>query len=229
MDMTLIARPIDAWPGALTPEHKRAETPFTADWDSTVTLLEREVFYIAGDSEIVLQLAVSEREIRNDGWINSRAIPTHPGVIISFTDMTTGQPLRFSTDHFTNRGYGKYLSGWKSNVRAIAKGLEHLRALERYGLGSGHEQYVGWQQIGSGEPMALGAGMTADAAARILLDGAQADTGADNVRKVISDRAFRREVYVEAQKRTHPDQRDGSDAASQLVNEARDVLTRYAP
>ena len=35
----LIARPIDAWPGQLTPDHDRELARFSAPWSDTVDLL----------------------------------------------------------------------------------------------------------------------------------------------------------------------------------------------
>lgn len=148
--MRLVARPIDEWPGALTPESRRTDSPFTASWTDTVNLLEREVEKLAGPTAtVVVQLAVTERDCRLDGWVRADAKPTHPGVIVSF-DSKHG-PLRYSTDIHRSATWsrGRYLPGWQANVRAIALGLEALRKVDRYGIARGGEQYRGWKAIPS--------------------------------------------------------------------------------
>lgn len=144
--MRLVARPIDQWPGALTPEYRRTYSQFTASWSDTVLLLEREVRHLAGDDvTVVLQMAVTERDCRLDGWIKANAHPAHPGVVLAF-DSKHG-PLRYSTDLHKGQGYGGKLPGWQANVRAIALGLEALRKVDRYGIARGGEQYRGWKAI----------------------------------------------------------------------------------
>lgn len=146
--MRLVARPLEQWPGPLTPEGMRHDSQFTASWSDTVNLLEKEVGMLAGhDATLVLQLAVTERDCRLDGWIRADARPAHPGAILAF-DSKHG-PLRYSTDlyrHGSTYG-GRYLVGWQANVRAIALGLEALRKVDRYGIARGGEQYRGWKAI----------------------------------------------------------------------------------
>ncbi len=153
--MRLVVRPIDEWPGALTPASRRTSSPFTASWDDTVALLEREVTHLAGSAAtVVLQAAVTERDCRLDGWIRADAKPTHPGVIVAF-DSKHG-PLRYSTDlHGDGWMPERYLTGWRANVRAIALGLEALRKVDRYGISKGGEQYRGWKALPSGESSAV--------------------------------------------------------------------------
>ncbi len=146
--MRLIARPIDEWPGALTPVRQRVSSPFTATWTSTLLLLEREVEMLAGPTAtIVMQLAITERDCRLDGGVRAAASPAHPGVIVAF-EATRHGPLRYSTDIHDDRWLPKrYLTGWQANVRAVALGLEALRKVDRYGIARGGEQYRGWKAI----------------------------------------------------------------------------------
>ncbi len=149
--MRLSVRPIETWPGDLTPEAEREPSRFRANWLATVELLGREVANLDGE-EVVLQAAVRERDCRIDGWIRADAVPSHPGVIVSF-DSRHG-PLRYWTDRF---GWGgqRHLPGWQANVRAIALGLEALRSVDRYGIARAGEQYVGYRQLtaGAASPM----------------------------------------------------------------------------
>jgi len=225
--MELVARPIDQWPGPLRASYERQSSNFTADWQDTTALLEREVSHLAGDSvTVVLQLAITERDCRNDGWIRSDARPAHPGAIISFPDRK-GTPLRFSTDKFEDNTWGlsKYLRGWKANVRAIALALEALRKVDRYGIGSGGEQYVGWQAIAAESSIALGNGqMTPRDAARALLDAAHLPTDEPSITAFLADRESWARVYRTAAGNMHPDRPTGSEAAFKLVSEAKAVL-----
>lgn len=145
--MRLLYRPIDVWPGELTEEAYREGHTFKASWSNTLELLEREVRHLGAD-EVVLQVAADERAMRLDGGLRADAKPTHPGVIVSFESRTHGA-LRYFTDRFT-RNWGHQAPGWQANVRAIALGLEKLRAVERYGIANRGEQYTGWQALPSG-------------------------------------------------------------------------------
>lgn len=129
-------RPIVTFPGEF--HASRRSNQFSAGFTQTVELLERELAKL-GAREAAIELAVTEDEIRLDGWPRASARPSHSGVIVSF-DSRHG-PLRYGTDAFSN---------WIANLRAIALGLEALRKVERYGIGKRGEQYVGWRQLGAG-------------------------------------------------------------------------------
>ena len=217
MGVTLIARPIgDDWPGELTPDDERKFSRFDASWSATVDLLCREVEMLGGD-EVVLQLAISERDCRNDGWIRADARPAHPGAIVSFE--SRHGPLRYSTDRFKGTGYGGRLPSWQANVRAIALGLEALRTVDRYGIGHGGEQYRGWNALPPATPM--GAAMTAETAAQILIDVTDAwDLQAP---EVIGNADLIQQLYRSAAAATHPD-RGGDPAEFRRVTDARDIL-----
>lgn len=137
--MEIRCRPISNFP----PEFHASPTfsnPFRAGWSDTMELLEREITKL-GSHAVVIELALTEAEIRLDGWPRASARPSHPGVVVSF-DSRHG-PLRYGTDAFSN---------WQANVWAIALGLEALRKVERYGIGKRGEQYQGWRQLESGGP-----------------------------------------------------------------------------
>lgn len=208
---SIIYRPIETWPGELT-RHRRG-SQFSADFRSTVRLLSDEVDHLTDprfDTLIVVQLAVDERELRRDGsGLLAHVQPEHPGVIVSFESDDAG-PLRFSCDRY-DAGRGQ---GWRHNLRAIALGLQALRAVDRYGLGSGREQYTGFGALPPGAPTAMGpATMTIDQAQRLLgLDGAPYSVP-DDVR-----RAYRRLAAEH-----HPD-RGGDPDLFREATVARDLL-----
>lgn len=198
MSVRLRVRPLQSWPETLT--RHRVHAPFRSTYDNTRGLLEREVGHL-GAREAVIQLALTESEIRVDGtYPLASASPAHPGVVVSF-DSKHG-PLRYSTDRFRS---------WQDNLRAIALALEALRKVDRYGVGSGGEQYRGWNALGSGTPMR--AAMTYDEAQRLLgLDG-----GAYAVPDDVTA-AVRR-----LSKLHHPDVGGDADLFRRLI-EARDLL-----
>lgn len=214
-------RPIETWPGELT-RHRRG-SQFSADFRSTVRLLSDEVDHLTDpqfDTLIVVQLAVDERELRRDGsGLLAHVQPEHPGVIVSFESDDAG-PLRFSCDRY-DAGRGQ---GWRHNLRAIALGLQALRAVDRYGLGSGREQYTGFGALPPGAPMAMGAAMTVEEAALLLAESAGQGAG-------LAHRLTEGEgivlAYRVAAKRHHPDAGGDPDLFRRLT-EARDLLVAHA-
>src|SRR5690349_15087060 len=116
----VVTRPLVLWPHAETRGRKRSQ--FKAAWSDTVWLLEREVGLLGG-RQAVMQIAITEDDLRLDGRIRANARPTHPGVVVSFE--SRHGPLEYATDVFDD---------WQDNVRAIALGLEALRKVDRYGI-----------------------------------------------------------------------------------------------
>lgn len=221
----VLLRPIDVWPGRLRDENQRIGSPFTASWSDTTRLLTREVDFLAGSrAEVVVQIACRDRDLYVDGsGLNSRFRDvSHPGVVVSFTTKS-GRPLQFATDVHTNRGWGGYLPGWQSNVRAVALALEALRKVDRYGVGQAEQQYVGWQALPPGTPMPS-AKLTKDDAARVLVDYGDGDV---DVHDVIDGAHVHttlvRELFRRAAKREHPDA-GGDPAIYRRLVEARDIL-----
>lgn len=137
--MEIKCRPISTFPKEFHAS-PTFSNPFRSGWTATMNLLERELEKL-GARSAVIELALTEREIRLDGWPRSEARPSHPGAVISF-DSKHG-PLRYGTDAFPD---------WQANVRAIALGLEALRKVDRYGIGKRGEQYQGWRALGDGTP-----------------------------------------------------------------------------
>jgi len=213
--MRLLARPIDTWPGASTPEARRTVSPFTATWASTLVLLEREVTKLAGaGATVVLQLAIAERDCRLDGGVRADARPTHPGVIVAFETKKHG-PLRYSTDIYQTASWGHnrrppLLPGWQANVRAVALGLEALRKVDRYGIARGGEQYRGWKALpaaGGGEPVAV--------LASVVGISREAASG------VVSGTESARSLYRSALKAAHPDHGGSRDLLEQVQDAGR--------
>jgi hypothetical protein len=187
-------RPIQNWPGELTPDSRRRPSPFSAEWPSTRTLLDREL-EAQGATAVVLHVAYDEADLRLDGLPYARAQAHHPGVVLSFNrDGNPRERLQFATDRFDR---------WQDNVRAIALALEALRKVDRYGVTSGGQQYAGFKAIPqSTDP--------ADA----IQTAAQAHAYLDEQ----WDGDVRRALYA-----THPD-RGGDEDEFRKVQRARELI-----
>lgn len=125
-------------PATFNAVRERRHAPFRAYWGATIDLLERELRML-GASNVVLEVALEEKDLRLDGKPRAQARAAHPGVVISFN--SKWGPLRYATDEFRT---------FQENIRAVALSMEALRKVDRYGVSRRGEQYRGWRQIESG-------------------------------------------------------------------------------
>lgn len=132
-------RPLTTWPGERIVQPR--SSPFRAPLSETAGLLDRELGML-GATWVVMELAITEADLRLDGMVRANAIPNHPGVVLSMGDTLHG-PLRYATAEFRT---------WQDNLRAIALALEALRKVDRYGVSKRGEQYRGWRQLTAGGP-----------------------------------------------------------------------------
>lgn len=217
--MRLIHRPIEAWPGTMTRDAERQFSPFRraardGSWrrdevplSDTLELLERELRALGCRDEAVLQVAVRERDM--DGGVRADAKPEHPGVILNFK--SHHGELSYACDTFRT---------WQSNLRAIAKGLEALRLVDRYGVGNG-AQYTGYRALGAGTPLPA-ARMSVEDAAQFIAAHAWPDAEIDH-QEVIDDLET---AYRLAAKQLHPDA-GGTDTDFQRLQEAKQVIEAF--
>jgi hypothetical protein len=130
-------RPLDQWPGERNKNRKDAT--FRATYPKTLDELENELSKIKA-KEIIIQVeGLTRDDIRNDGWPRSGNWKNGyggPGVIVSFESPKGA--MSFPCDKFRD---------WQDNLRAIAKSLEALRMVDRYGVTRGNEQYRGWARL----------------------------------------------------------------------------------
>lgn len=130
----LTVRALGEWPGReLTKE--RRPSPFDTPLPETLRQLLRELRHL-GAERVVMELAITEADLRLDGLPRASARASHPGVVLSF--QSAHGPLRYHVDAFTS---------WQANLRAIVLGLESLRRVSRYGMGAAGEQYRGWRAL----------------------------------------------------------------------------------
>lgn len=139
-------RPLPVWP---YPERERRYgSRFGNDrrsgrslWDAALDLLQAEVEAIDGD-DVVIGVVADPAAISFSGALKggTRAV-RYRGVEVSF-DVPGLTRRVFHTDTFDDVA---------QNLRAIGLGLEALRAVNRYGITSGTEQYAGFAMLTAGE------------------------------------------------------------------------------
>lgn len=238
-DLRIVWKPITRWPREQTVN--REPTPFrgrervyengkswTRDtgpigWDVTRLDLERELRAL-GVREAVVQLALTDRDIRVDGEIKANARLAHPGVILTFTAVGNGA-LTFACDKWTT---------WQANIRGVAKGLEALRLLDRYGITTTGEQYAGWKELPSGIPLSQRAEaeeMSVEQAARVIVGWISGTHDlSQNARTAVEDRDYRKYAYRQAWRHLHPDASgEGDTDAMVRLERAMKVLEDNDP
>lgn len=140
--LTYTTRPLSdrSW---LSSPAKRRPTPFDSTWGATLNLLAREVEQLRGKA-VVIEVDVPESGIRLDGGLRANAKAASPAVVVAFESMHG--PLLYRCDRFVSK-WSHQGDDWQQNVRAIAKTLESLRAVDRYGATNTGQQYTGWKQL----------------------------------------------------------------------------------
>ncbi len=202
-------RPLGPWIGLVT-RNRQSGATFRAPWSKTLDLIGKETAAL-GARLVVIQVDVTEGDLRRDGMLRANAKVGFPGVRVSF-DSRHG-PLTYASDTYTE---------WRANVRAIALSLQALRAVDRYGVSKSGEQYRGWAAIESG----AGPLMSADAASRFV---AQQAGGGFDAAGVLADPEIRARAYRAAARRLHPDAGGDPDdfkrlgAARRLLDETGGV------
>jgi hypothetical protein len=136
--------PISEWIGPKTESYRRKSATFRATYVQTLDLLETELNHLRA-KDILIQAYLKREDIRNDGWPRAGARPTSPGVIVTFEVKTSGRQftMSFPCDRFDR---------WEDNLRAVAKSLEALRMVDRYGVTRNNEQYTGFAALPPADP-----------------------------------------------------------------------------
>jgi hypothetical protein len=235
-DVSITWRPLTQWPSGrpLTPHWQREDANFVrGEWKQNVagdvnsgakyskvrtpltqTLkdLDRELDMI-GARDVVVQLDISEQQLRLDGGLRSDAAAKSPPIVLTFTRKKT--PYVFACDHFKR---------WQDNLRAIALGLDGLRRLERYHIAQTGDQYRGWLALpaaGATVPT-LSTGQAATLIARLA--GAP-DTDARS-KEILTNPANAEFCLRLAKAKTHPDA-GGRNEDWTLLQEAERILRAH--
>ena len=209
-------RPLDHWPGERTKWRKDAT--FRSTYPQTLDLLETELSKLSARAgSVVIQVEnLTLKDIRNDGSLRSWKLGERgyggPGVIVTFE--SSKGVISMPCDKFGD---------WQDNLRAIAKSLEALRMVDRYGVTRGNEQYRGWAKLeapnGNGK-------MDRDAALRFL--ASLHSSPVENLARLTSDqlRAICRTAKIE----NHPDRTTGLEERARCheifvkIGQAEEVL-----
>lgn len=203
-------RPL-VWDLARTPDNQlRDRHVFKQTWTQIQELLDKELNAIAA-SEVTLELDVTEGAIRNDGGLRSGAGPGYQGIKLSFNLKDVGR-LYFATDKH---------EFWQHNVYAIARALEALRLVERYGINKGDEQYTGFKAIESGNGVRRPAAVWV---AKLIgyPDGPSVKNAVETL--LSGNYEDRRKLIRAAQLKAHPDHNEGRNDMYQLLNEKLETL-----
>lgn len=223
--MRYTVRPISdrTW---LRSDAQRSRSRFTTSWSDTLRMLGREVNHLGGHN-VVFEVDVEERHIRNDGMLYANARPSSPAVVVAFESKHGS--LLYRSDQYARLAWGsKSTHPWQDNVRAIALTLEALRAVDRYGASRSGEQYRGYKAIGSGPAAAMGTSshMTRDEALGIfgVWGRAMSDLPAIPAAHVNTDPCSLRHMHRSARRAAHPDRNNGDRTAWDQVEQAARVL-----
>jgi hypothetical protein len=215
MALQYTIRPVTDFTIFTTPPAARKAIQFSATWTTTLTDLERELDYLDA-SKIVLEMGVGANAVKRDGMLYSNAKVGHRGVRLSF-DSKHGH-LSYTCDTYEGRYHGD-MPDWQANVRAIAKTLEALRAVDRYGATKG-EQYAGFKELPAGTGATALGGMTKDQA----FGAFEAVLGFPLSEAERANPSETRAAWRRARAAAHPDRNDGKRATWDRVELAAKVL-----
>lgn len=192
--------PIKHWPRK--PTQFPQKSPFKRTYDAALKHLDTELTR-AGARNILIQLYLPAGQIRQDGWPFANARPLQPGVILTFekNNITVSMPC----DNYDD---------WTQNLYAISRSLEALRAVDRYGVTTGVEQYAGFKLLA---PPAVERN---EDWAYALIAGASGEPES----KLRADRELLASAVRRAATKAHPDSPNGSHETFVDIINAREIL-----
>lgn len=215
MSLQYTVRPIsDRTPFTGRHEYSR----FTSTWSQALDLLQREYEQLRG-KHLVIEVDVRERDIGKHGQVRADAQAATPAVRVAFESKFG--PIVMATDRFQGGGYGIKMHGWQLNVYAIAKSLEALRMVDRYGVTKRGEQYTGWKALPAGSGL-VPSGMTTD----LALDVITRESNTDPALLVGAGSDVLAVWAKKARANSHPDRNNGDRSRWNAVEEAVQTLAR---
>jgi hypothetical protein len=203
-------RPIEQWPGKRTPYYNQKRAPFKATVGKTQAELQRELRHLRAKN-VIIQLDTDSSQIRQDGYPRSNARVNGSAIILTFDTPDHGT-LSYPCDTYDK---------WESNLRAIVLTLEHLRAVERYGVNRNGEHYKGSAQQKVHAQGASGGPLSLEGAAAIY-----ARMGGGNANDILRDAQYAKDIYYKAARVTHPDV-GGTTAEFQALQAARALIDKH--
>lgn len=214
---TITTEPIDRWP---EPDSTARLSPqFKASYNDTLRLLRSELEHLDTAGAVAIQIVTKNgaADLRRDGMLRAGSQTTHPGVRISFTCQYGD--LTYATDTFESR-WRSNTPDWQHNLRAIALGLQALRAVDRYGISRSGEQYRGWSQL----PGSTGssAGMSRDIATAVLAE--EAGLSLDAAGATLAARVGVPALVKAAKRNAHPDVNKGDQTHWDALTQALAAL-----
>lgn len=156
----------------------------------------------------------SNVELRQDGLpYSNRKTPEDPGVAVYFE--LDGEPYAMPCDKWDRVA---------DNLYAIAKHLEAMRGMERWGVGSLQTAFKGFHALppGSGGSYAQAA-FTAESAARFMVGEIKSN---NSIAAVLASHDIYKSLYRRVAAALHPD-RGGDRKRFELLQEAKRVLDKH--
>lgn len=201
--------PLAVWPHEPTPaDDRKSRWSFRCDYNDTKALLKTEAAKL-GATSILIEGFWRPGDIRLDGQRRADARePMQPGVVVSFDSQHGG--MRYATDSYQD---------WRHNVRAVALGLEALRAVDRYGITHSAEQYRGFGAIGTGNNGAVN-GQAMAFSSKASAEEKLANIVGEGAHALTPEQLYKRAMRAEG---VHPD-RGGSREMVELVLAAGKTL-----
>lgn len=209
IDLRFVPLDLAAFPGGAR-KTRRASTVFSSKYQRTLDRLEHELDQLKA-VDVIIQAGYIREDIRNDGWPRSTAQAKHPAVVLSFRSREANQEYSFPCDTFTR---------FEHNLHAIAFTLEALRAVNRYGVTRGYEQYKGFAQLAAPPDESR---WSVDAAAEWLASMAP---GFAKV-PILESEASYRAAYKRAAMLLHPDSNPGAQSEWHRLQQAKTLLDQH--
>lgn len=203
-------RPL-TWPAAKPRTRHPPQAAFRAPWSSTLELLKSEIRAIS-PVRVLLEIDVAPSMIRVDGFPRADARPASSAVILRIERKAT-QWMSLPCDTY---------SDWRDNVRAIALTLQHLRAIDRWGVSRG-EQYEGFLQIPARTVASTPGIHSPQEAAGFIARHAGQEADPSFVHAILESSTARATAFKRAASKLHPDA-GGSDAAFQQLQSAMRMI-----
>ena len=212
--MIIQFNPLSVWPAhqPQTPAKNRKTAQFTMCYLDRLALLENELRCLSAKDVLLSAWIIPSRgQIRKDGWPSASAKAAAPGVILSFN--SRGKLREFAADQYLD---------FSDNLYAIAKILEALRGIDRWGGASSGKQYAGFAPVAVVAAPALSVFGSAQAAAVFLAKYA----GGWDASAILDNSLVAKSAYNAASLKLHPDT-GGSHEGFIRLQQAKELLDKH--